>query len=53
MMADLVRNDVRLREIARRTEPRIEIVEEGEVEIDLLILLTVEGTHGRLSEAAG
>ena len=36
VVADLVRDHVRLREIARRAEAPLELVEEGQVEIDLL-----------------
>ena len=38
MMRHLVGNDIRLGEITtRRTEPRLELVEESEIDIDRLI----------------
>ena len=36
-MAELVRDDVRLREVARRPEALGQLVEESEIEVDLVI----------------
>ena len=46
MVADLVRDDIRLREITRRAEPAIQLVKEGEIDVDLAIGWAVEGSHG-------
>ena len=42
VVADLVREDVGLREVARRAEAALQLVEEPEIEIDLAIARTVE-----------
>ena len=47
VMADFVRDDVRLREVARRAEAAIELAEEAQVDIDLLIGRTVERSDRR------
>src|SRR5688572_31266634 len=52
VMSDFVRNDVGLREVARRAESLIEVPEEGEVEIHLPIVRAIERPHRRLSDAA-
>ena len=52
VMADLVGNDVGLREIARRAEPRIEVAEERQVQIHLPVVRAVERPHRRLADAA-
>jgi hypothetical protein len=52
VVADLVREDVGLREIPRRAEAGTQLVVEGEVDVDLLIGRAVEGTHLALSDAA-
>src|SRR5262249_12934339 len=58
MMADLVADHIGLRELARRAadltaaEPGLDILEEGGIEIDLLVLGTVEWAHGALRDAA-
>src|SRR5688572_13432493 len=51
-MSHLVRHHVRLSEIARRAEALIEFAEERQVDIDLLIAGTVEGSHRGLAETA-
>src|SRR3546814_16801032 len=52
MVADLVRDDIGLRGVARGAELAVEFAEEGGVEIDALIGGAVEGTHRRLRRAA-
>ena len=44
MMCDLVRNDVRLREVAGRVEPGGELPEEAEIQVDGLVGRAIEGT---------
>src|SRR5687767_10102043 len=51
-MADLVREHVGLREITRRAETFVQLVEESEVEINLPIPRTVERAGCRLREPA-
>src|SRR3954463_6594687 len=46
VMADLVREHVGLREVARRAETAIQFIVETEIEIDLAIAGTIEGTSG-------
>src|SRR5690606_12831069 len=53
MMPDFMRDHIGLRKIAGRIEARFELLEEGEIEIDLAIAGTVEGPHRRLRKAAG
>ncbi len=53
VMADLVRDHVGLGEIALRPVALAELVEEGQVEIDLAVGRTVERPHLRLTDAAG
>lgn len=53
MMADFMRNHVRLREIAGGLEPVLQFVEERQVYIDLAVARAVEGAHGGLAGAAG
>ena len=38
VMADLVRDDIGLGEIARRAEALLELVEEAEVDVEVLVL---------------
>jgi len=58
-MTDLVGDHVRLRELATlasnvaAAKAALEIVEKSCVEIDLLIVRTIERPHGRLRKAAG
>ena len=52
VMAHLVGDDVRLREVPRRSEALVELPEEREVDVDLAVLRTVEGPHRRLTHAA-
>src|SRR4051794_14481590 len=52
MMAELVGDHVRLREITGRAKAAIQLVEEAQVEIDALVHWTVEGSHRRLRSAA-
>src|SRR5437868_3211953 len=52
VMADLVRDHVRLREVTGRPEPLAQRTEEVEVEIDLLVLRTVERAGGGPGDAA-
>jgi hypothetical protein len=51
-MADLVGDDVGLRELARRAEPLLEDLVEAQVDVDLLVVGAIEGTHRRLALAA-
>src|SRR5262245_48613482 len=51
-MAELVRDHVRLREVAGRAEPLRELAKELEIEIHLSVLPTVERPGRRLREAA-
>ncbi len=53
MVADLVRDHVGLRKVARRTEPPGQRVEETQVDVDLLVGRAVERAHRRLALAAG
>src|SRR5947209_7643950 len=52
VMAELVGDDVGLRELARRAEAVAQLAVEAEVDVDLLIGRTVEGAHGGLGKAA-
>ena len=52
VVAELVREHVGLREIPTCAQALLQLLEESEVEIDLLILRTVERPGGRLREAA-
>ena len=47
VMADLVRDDVGLREVSRRAEPPVELPEETQIEIDPLIARAVKRSSGR------
>ena len=51
-MADLVRDHIGLREVARRAEAPAQLVEEIGVDVDVLVAGTVERTHGRLPHSA-
>src|SRR4030095_13228643 len=53
VVAHLVRDDVGLREIARGSEAPIQLVVEGEVDVNLAIGRAVERPDGRGGEAAG
>src|SRR5690348_8847839 len=52
VMPQLMRDHIALCEVARRTELVAQLVEEAEIEIDLLVHGTIEGTHRRLAGAA-
>ena len=52
MMADLMGQHVGLGEFAGRPEPVFQFVVEAEVHVDFLVRRTIEGSGGRLSEAA-
>jgi hypothetical protein len=52
VMPDLVGDDVRLREVARRAETAPQLVIEAEVDVDLLVQRTVKRPHRRLADAA-
>ena len=41
-MADFVRDDVRLREIARRAKPLRQVTEETQIDVDLVIPRAIE-----------
>ncbi len=53
MMANLMGNDIGLGKIARRAKPRFHVLIKAQIDIDLLIERTIEGTHGSLRHAAG
>jgi len=50
VMPDLVPDDVGVRELTWRSELLRHQIEEAQIEIDLSVIGTVEGTHRRLSE---
>src|SRR5262245_8967575 len=52
VMTDLVRDDIRLREVAGRAEALRQLAEESEIEVDLPIARAVERAGRRLREAA-
>jgi hypothetical protein len=52
VMTDLVREHIRLREIARRAEALLQLFVKGEIDVDLLVFRTVERSRGRLRVAA-
>jgi hypothetical protein len=52
-MADLVRDDVRLGEVAGRTEAGAQVAEEVEIEVELAVGGAVERSHRRAGHAAG
>ena len=52
MVAELVRDDVGLREVTRGAEAVAELLEEAEVEIDLLVAGAVERPDGGVGLAA-
>src|SRR4051812_24308162 len=51
-MSDFVRNDVRLREVARRAEALVQFSKKTEIQIDLRIRRTVERPDGRRAHPA-
>ena len=53
MVADLVRDDVGLGEVAGRPEPVAQIAVERQIDVELPVAGTVEGPDRRLGEAAG
>lgn len=53
VVPDLVGHDVGLGEIARCVQLLLQIVVEGQINVDFLIGWAVEGPHGRLGIAAG
>jgi hypothetical protein len=53
VMADLMRDHVSLGGVARCVEAVFQLLVEGEVDIDLLILWAVERAHLRHADAAG
>ena len=52
-MADLMRDDIGLGEVAWRFEPVLQLLVEVEVDIDLLVVRAVERAHLREPDAAG
>jgi hypothetical protein len=52
MMSDLVSDDVGLGEVAGGAEALFEIAVKSQVDLDLLIERTIEGSHGRLGRPA-
>src|SRR5580765_4655225 len=53
VVADLVGDDVRVREVAGGPETARQLLEETQVQVNLVVLLAVEGPDGSLGEAAG
>src|SRR5262245_32746629 len=53
VMADLVRQHVRLGKVARSPEAPAQLVVEPEIDVDLLVARTVERSGRRLGESAG
>ena len=53
VMADLMGDDIGLGEVAGRAEALRQLVEEGRVDVDLLVGRAVERPHRRLAHAAG
>ena len=53
MVAHLVGDDVGLGEVAGGAEAAVQLVEEGEVEVDPLIGRAIKRPHRRRAEAAG
>ncbi len=51
-MAEFVRQYIGLRELARRAKAAAQLVEEAEIDIDLLILGTIERARGGFRAAA-
>src|SRR4051812_25051495 len=51
-MADLVRDDVRLRKVPRRLKTRLQLMEETRVEVNLAVGRAVERTRTRIGKAA-
>ncbi len=52
VVAHLVRDHVGLGEIARRAEAVLQLAIEGQVDVDAMVIGTIERTHRRLREAA-
>ncbi len=52
VVADLVRDNVGLREIARRMEAALQFLVEAQVDVDGAVERAIEGAHGRLAEPA-
>src|SRR4051794_18942776 len=52
VVAHLVRDYVRIGEVAARAEPALHLLEERQIDVDLLIERTIERPHGRLRAAA-
>ena len=52
MVADLMGDDIGLGEIARRAEPPRQFVEEGRVDVDLLVGRAIKWPHRRLRRTA-
>ena len=52
VMPDFMRDDVRLREVAGRAEPALQILIEGQVDVDLAIAGTIERPDRGLGETA-
>ena len=53
VMPDLVRDHVGLGEVAGRAEAVLQLAVEREVDVDGVVVRAIEGTHGRLRDAAG
>jgi hypothetical protein len=53
VVADFVRQDIRLREVARRPEATPQLLVEAQIDVDLAIAGTVERTARGFSESAG
>src|SRR5829696_7723854 len=53
VMTELMCKDVRLREVAARAEPILQLVVKPEIDVDLLIYRAVERSHRGLRISAG
>src|SRR5438270_10074188 len=53
VVADFMRDDISLGELARRMEAGLHLLEKREIEVHLLVIRTIEWTGGRAGEPAG
>src|SRR3954471_10597109 len=53
MMADLMSDHVGIGKVAASSHTALHVLKERGVQIDLLVLRTIEWSHGRASKAAG
>lgn len=53
MVANFMRNHIRLREFSGRTKAVLEFLKKAEIEVNFLVFRTVEGTYSGLGLSAG